>query len=768
MAQDADLRQIDPPDVYWAAQDYGTEEGRKALANSIYGRVRRYYEALPNTYAYQTWTKALNVFHSLPGWYNPFSATVLGRGGSQGQNVSARVNLTGSMARSVIALLLQYLPEPDPSPVNTDVDSLQQVSLVKQFLDKYVEEAGVKQMFADVTKLAEIYGMAFGHIHWDPYGGRDKMEAAPLPPQGQMGGPGAVPGSSAAPEQPSTSSVPSDQGAPQVRKMVQYTAEDGQQFSRPEKTGELCAQSFSPLDVPFDLSRQNDDFDWLMVPWDINRYDLVALFPEAKEAILAYTARDEATALDANINRLEMEKKSERIADRDQLRLWICYHKPTPAVPDGLVATVLGNELLFTPGPLPYSRIPVILFRHGHIDRTPFGDSLFHQVLGLQDTYDDICSSIITNLTAFSKQLVVIPRTADFSVAELTDGLAAIEYDNTDGTGGKPEGLQLVKIAPEAFRFVEETLPKICQDITGLNQATRGSPPPSWSGTLNEQVKAMALSYQNEAHNDLLRGCKESYNLMLEILQNFIDEPIVIELAGVDGTKEVQSFTKDQFKQTRRVDVKLGAAFLKDQEAKLDAARELGRLGLVDGGGFLEVMESGSLRADTDDDLAVHRAIRAEEEAIVKGTAQIPPPPVPAPPGVMQPPPAPDPLIRDWQNDLAHIKSHAKRQATLDNSVPEQAQASQQLDWHIASHIQKWMQKTQQTPGLLQAIGQPPYPFPPPPMMPGPGGPPGAPGGPPGQSAPGNHPGSRPPAGQPPGPVTPSGEARPAGEPSTK
>ena len=598
MAIESDKSQIGPPDTYWAAIDYTTDDGKRDLAAAIYGLVRRYYEALPNTYAYQTWTKALNVFHSLPGWYNPFSATVLGRGGSQGQNVSARVNLTGSMARSVIALLLQYLPEPDPTPVNTDVDTLEQVSLVKAFLDKYVEESGVKQGFCDVTKLAEIYGMAFLHTHWDPFSGPVKMQDVPdpnaPPPQPPvMGGP-----------------PPPPPKAIKDRVMVKYQDPNtGQQFSRPQRSGCLKARAFGPLDVPFDLARQDDNFEWLIVPWDINRYDLIALFPEAKDAILAYVPRDDHTHLDANINRLEMEKKAERIADRDALRLWTVYHKPNGAVADGLQATVLGDEILFLPGPLAYSDLPVVPFYHGHIDRTPFGDSLFHQTLGLQDTYDDIFSSIITNLTAFSKQLVVIPRSADFSVAELTDGLTAIEYDNTDGTGGKPEGLQLVKIAPEAFRFVEETLPKVAQDIVGLNQATRGSPPPSWSGTLNEQVKAMALSYQNEAHNDMLRGCKRVYNLMLEILQNFVEEPIVTELAGIDGTKQIQAFTKDKFRQTRRIDIKLGAAFLKDQEQKLDAARELGRLGLVDAGGFLEVMESGSLKSDTDDDLAVHRAI---------------------------------------------------------------------------------------------------------------------------------------------------------------
>ena len=135
---------------------------------------------------------------------------------------------------------------------------------------------------------------------------------------------------------------------------------------------------------------------------------------------------------------------------------------------------------------------------------------------------------------------------------------------------------------------------------------------------------------------------------------------------------------------------------------------------------------------------------------------------------MMQPPPMPDPLVKDWQRDDLHIKSHAKRQATLDMSNPQEAQASQMLDWHIANHVMKWMQKTQQAPGLMMAIGEPPYPFPPPPMMGPPGGPPGASGGPPGQSAPGNHPGSRPPAGQPPGPVTPGGQARPADGDSTK
>jgi hypothetical protein len=746
MANDIDLNQHDPADTYWAAADYNTEEGREQLAGSIYARVRRYYESLPNTYFYQTITKALNVFHSLPGWYNPFAATVLGRGGSQGQNVSARVNLTGSMARSVIALLLQYLPEPDPSPVNTDVATLEQVSLVKQFMDKYVDEAGVKQGFADVTKLAEINGISFLHTFWNPYEGPYKMEPVTQPVNNPMTG---APDPSL-PPQP----VMGPDGKPQMKKvMAEHKDDSGQVISaRPVRSGQLESRAYSPLDIPFDLSRRDDKFEWLMVPWDINRYDLIALFPEAKEEIMAHTARDEALDLDANINRLEAEKKSERMEDRDALRLWRCYHKPNAAVPDGLQCAILGDSLLFTPGPLAYSRIPVVTFRHGRIDRTPFGDSLFHQVLGLQDTYDDICSSIITNLTAFSKQLIKIPRTADYSIAELTDGLAVIEFDDTDGTGkGGPEGIQLVKIAPEAFRFVEETLPKVAQDIVGLNQATRGSPPPSWSGTLNEQVKAMALSYQNEAHNDLLRGCKETYNLMLEILQNFVTEPIVTELAGSDGVKKVTAFTADQFKQTRRVDIKLGAAFLKDQEAKLDAARELGRLGLVDAGEFLEVMESGSLESTTEDDLAVQRYIQSEDEGLASGQGN----PV---------------TVQDSDRDDLHMASHIKRKATLDMNDPGYPMAVQRIDQHNAQHLMSWQKKTMMAPALLMVLKQPPYPAPPPPpgMMPPGGAPPNGPpqGGPP--AGPPAHPGSRPPPGQAPGPVTPSGQPRSPDDESTK
>ena len=725
-----------PPDTYWAQADYSTEEGRSQLANSIYGLVKRYYEALPNSFAYATWTKALNIFHSLPGWYNPFAATVLGRGGSQGQNVSARVNIVGSMARSVIALLLQYIPEPDPSPVNTDTKSLEQASLVKDFLDKFVEENGVRQGFADVTKLAEIYGMAFLVIVWDPYNGPYKMEPVQQPTN--VAGQGLVPQSmgTQGPVQPGLNGPQGN--APPIAQQRSVTPE-----GRPIRSGEIKCCSYGPLDVCFDLGRRDSHFDWLIVPTDINRYDLIARFPEAEEEIKNYVQPEDTTDISANINRLEMERKSERIADRDLLRLWTVYHRPTDAVPDGLVATVLGDSLLFLPGPLPYSRLPVILFEHGHIDRTPFGDSLFHQCLGLQDSYDDIFSSIITNLTAFSKQLLIIPRTADFGVAELTDGLAAIEYDPQDGTSGKPEGLQLVKIAPEAFRYVEETLPKVAQDIVGLNQATRGSPPPSWSGTLNEQVKQMALSYQNEAHNNLLKGCKEAYNLLLEILQNFVDEPIVTELAGIDGKKEVRAFTTDDFRQVRRVDVKLGSAFLKDPESKLDAARELGRLGIVDAGEFLEVMESGSLKDATEDDLAVERSIQAENEGIVQGG---------------------NGDLRDGQRDDLHMASHLKRIATLDASLPDELAAIQRFEQHVAAHDLKWRQKTQMSPGLMMALKQPPYPFPQPPPMPG--GPAPAVAATPTATA--SMPGSRPPPGQAPGPVTPSGQPRNPSEESTK
>lgn len=721
--------------IYWAARDYTNPDERAILCGDIWGRIRRFFNALPNAFYYQTVTKAVNIFWSLPGWYNPFSATVLGRGGSQGQNVSARINITGSMARSVIALLLQYIPEPDPSPVNTDVASLEQATLVKMFLDKFVEESGVKDGFYDCTKLAEIYGMSWQPIVYDMHKGPFKTQPKMMPPASNPLTGQADP---SAPPQPQMG----PDGKPVREKVTKsVTNSDGTQLQVPVRTGAICSRSLGGLDVVFDMGRRDANFDWLIVPEDVDRFELAAWYPEAREQILNYTERDDYTDISRNLNRLEMERTEERIANRDLLRTWICYHKRTEACPDGLQARILGSELLFEPGPLPYTRIPVIQWEHGHIDRTPYGDSLFHQTLGLQDTYDDIFSSILTNLTAFSKQLVMIPRTADFSVSELTDGLAALEFDSTDATGGKPEGLQLVKIAPEAFHAVEELLPKVAMDIVGLNQATRGSPPPSWSGTLNEQVKQMALSYQNEAHKNLLRACKEAYNLLLEILQNFTEEPLVVELAGVNGQKLVRAFTQDDFRQVKRVDVKLGSAQLKDPEANLEAARELGRLGLVTAQEFLEVQQSGKLDTAIEDDLAMERSIKSEEEMIRKGS-----------PGD----------LRDGQPHWDHLKSHLRFLGTLDMAVPEDAATYMRMEQHISATVLKYRQTAQQAPELLMALGQPP-----PPVMgvpPPPGGLAGPPkGGPAGQSGakhaggPTPNPGSRPPAGQAGGPVTATG-----------
>src|SRR5262249_50380761 len=157
------------------------------------------------------------------------------------------------------------------------------------------------------------------------------------------------------------------------------------------------------------------------------------------------------------------------------------------------------------------------------------------------------------------------------------------------------------------------------------------------------------------------------------------------------------------------------------------------------------VMESGSLKDVTEDDIAVHRAIQAEDEGIAQG-------------GMGD--------LRDGQRDDLHMASHLKRIATLDASIPEELAAIQRFEAHIAQHDLRWRQKTMMSPGLMMALQQPPYPG----LGMVMGGQPGAPppgkpgmnhgaGGPPGQSPQGANPGSRPPAGQPPGPVSPSGQA---------
>src|SRR5216683_2942671 len=162
-------------DEYWCAKS-GLD-----LAEEAYRRVRRFYTELPTTVYYKRWTRAYKTFYGLSGLEDPFDISQAGVAG-QGDLTSIKINHAGSIARRMIALVSQTVPEFEPIPTNSDYTSLAQVSFTKKLLAYFLDTKGVGAHLFDTAQSGGIFGEGWLAVEWDPGAGPALQQPDPLIP----------------------------------------------------------------------------------------------------------------------------------------------------------------------------------------------------------------------------------------------------------------------------------------------------------------------------------------------------------------------------------------------------------------------------------------------------------------------------------------------------------------------------------------------------------------------------------------------------------
>lgn len=618
------------------------------LAEAAAEKVDRFYNELANSTMYRRWQKAYRTFYGLPGQDDPFDISRVGVTGKQGELVSLKLNHAGSLAQHTVSLVSQTVPEFECVPTNSDYESLSQALFGEKLLDYFLDTQGVGQKLYDCALSAAIFGAGFLAVEWDPNAGPPLTQIDPLLP------------------------------------------------SR-TKAGELTFRNFTPLDIVCDRFRYDADHDWIITRRYANRWDLIARYPVYSEEILNLPSTDTKNQLPAE-NRLDAERKNLN-TQSDLVPLYTMYHRKSDALPNGKLAIFLSADVLLLESNLPYSEVPLVSINPRKMLRTPHGDSQFHHLLAVQDLFDNLISAVSSNCVATAVQLVMCPTNVTYSPATIGEGLAVLEYDPSPNGLLKPEALSLTAPNGESLRFAQ-FLQSQMETISGINATIRGSPPPNVdSGAFGALVAQQALTYAGAFQYSFQQAVARTGNLIIGILQQYADQPIVAEIAGEANRYQVAEFSKARLERIHRVTVRSGNPAARTAQFQLAMADSLLQKGLItDPKQYILLVKTGNLDQEIEADEAEALNVRRENELIRNGR---------------------EPVLIATDNHMQHIAAH--KNAIGDPSARE--------DPNVVTaglnHIQKHLQALQQVdPVLLRATGQTP--------LPPPGPPPGAPPGPPG------------------------------------
>jgi hypothetical protein len=569
--------------------------------------------------AKKSWAAYYGIF------YSDFSDShQVSFGGEQGELSLLPVNQYRNIATHLINMITANRPSMEAMAINTDYKSLSQAVLANGLLEYYMKQKKLEEFFKKAVESGVILGEGYVKLSWNSTRGQPFIQ------------------------DPDTGEVIYE--------------------------GDLEFDNLSPFDVIRDTNKSDSDHDWLCVRTNMNKYDLMAKYPDLAEKIQNTNPPEYYQALRFNVAASD--------EDSDLIPVYEFFHKPTESLPEGRYMLFTSSDTVMIDMAMPYRVIPVFKMSQGDILGTSFGYTPMFDILPIQDALNSLYSTVLTNQTTFGVQNVLVPRGGDITVAELLGGLNLVEY--TPGIG-KPEALNLTSTPPEIFNFMKQ-LEGLVETLSGVNSVVRGNPEANLrSGNALALIQAQAVMFASGLQQSYVLMMEEVGTAIIKILQDFAKAPRIAAIAGKANKMELREFTSDDLVAIDRVRVGVSNPMSKTVAGRLEIANNLLQMGLITNPKhYFTVLHTGNLDTMIEGEEQELLLIRKENEWLMDGKV---------------------PVVTPIDSHNIHINEHKAVLADPESRQnPELVQAA--LD-HIQQHIDA-LRNTD--PALLQMVNQQPLP----------------------------------------------------------
>lgn len=638
--------------------------GGTDLAAALCERVDRYQKHCLRSGFFALWLKSYQMYYGMgPGG---FTSHEVRRHGDQDQYVKLSINHFRNLITHFLTLATSQRTALDPVAMTEDYQSEQETRTARGVLDFWMREH-LEQSMKDAEEFAVVLGRGYVQQWWEATAGE------------------AV--------------FPNEEGQPDFH------------------TGLLKSYAFPPMDVAVDPTCRNFDVPWYVTRRWVNRYDLLAAFPEesVNRALLDMkrTRREQDLDFETSAFRNYVSTEGEV---GDQIALYEFWHAKTPACPAGRHALFLNEDILLYAEDLPYEDVPIRGISPARIIGTCFGYTASWDLLAPQEALDTLKSIELTNQAAHGLGLVAVPKGSDLTPTEIGRGLNMIEYLPALG---KPEVINFTATPAEVISNQQRTVQEM-ETISGINSVVRGQPEASLkSGSALALIQAQAVQFSS-----LFQGAdiifKEGLgDDCLSIFQAFATEPIRMEIEGVGGLFD-SAVRGGDLMRVRRVKVDVGNPLMRTIAGRVQLADQLVQQKLVaDPTQYLRVIETGRLEPLTEHESKERANIKAENEMLARATFKKGPdgqymlvPQVDAATG--QPTGKLEEVLDDSQLPIAlitdnHMLHGPGHQTVLSSPFARRNKALVRATLaHLKAHEDQWAFATIQRPGLLEMLGIPP------------------------------------------------------------
>jgi len=474
------------------------------------------------------------------------------------------VNHYANLIRHVHVDVTSQRPAWEARAVNTDMESQADTQLASGLLDYYMREKGIESILNEAVEKCLFLREGWVGVGWNVSGGEI---------HGQ-------------------------------------NPDDG----LPIKQGDIEVKSYTLLDVARDVRRRDMNHDWYIVRDFRNKWDVAAERPELAEKIskLSYDLKDEVQyELTSGASSLELDLKS------DLIPVYTLMHDKTPSMPQGRITVILSNDIVLFDGPLPFKRVYLFPTCASKKLGTSFGHSNLMDILPTQDAFNATVSAILTNQAANAVQNFQCPKGAAPNVVNVMDGLNVWEYDPK---AGKMESMDLLKTAPEVFKFAE-FMQQQSELIAGVSQISRGNAPAAMSGTAMALLAQQAIQFSSGVQLSRTLLQENVGTAIIELLQTFAVVERTAQIVGKSKRSLLKTFSNKDLQGISRVICDTANPLTKTSAGRVEIANQLlaapGMIKTPEQ--YIGVLTTGNLEPLYEHDLSQINLMRTENEKLMEG-----------------------------------------------------------------------------------------------------------------------------------------------------
>ncbi len=215
------------------SQYFAAKEG-KDTANIVLDKANKWFTGL-DTNGYLDTLRSMYAAYYGAYYTDGGDANSISFGGEQGELVNIAVNHLRNLGEHMLTIITSVRPKMQARAVNTDYKSIIQTQLANGILDYYMREKRLEYYIKTACEMAIVLGSGYVKAEWNSTSGE--------------------------------------------------VHDFDEELKTDIREGEIEFSNLSPLDVFFDLSREDQKHDWITTRSWKNKFDVAAKYPEFAEEI---------------------------------------------------------------------------------------------------------------------------------------------------------------------------------------------------------------------------------------------------------------------------------------------------------------------------------------------------------------------------------------------------------------------------------------------------------------------------------------------------